>query len=276
MRYRLQFLSSAKWKIRAPFCGVKARALPLKLSLAIIGLISFNKLAYAQNSSPSNSDFDAAFRELKRNDSLQFDFTTVPPPPKAAEMPEWLKAIAQFFEPIFKFIAEIFKVLAPLGTLIFWLGVGAIVMAILYLLVTTLMAANFQGKDKTDDSPAAPLYQPEQAQARILLDEIDALAAQGKYAEAVHTLLFRSIQDIDANRPNVIRRSLTSREIGGLAILTEGARDVFSNIAAIVERSFFGGQDIGKADFDMARADYARLAGQSGQWANADKYGAAL
>jgi len=272
LRYRLQFLSSAKWKIRALFCGVKARALPLKLSLAIIGIISLNRLAYAQNSSSNNSDFDTAFRKLKRNDSLQFDFTMAPPPP---ETPEWIKGLEKFFEPLFKFIAAIFKVLAPLGTLIFWLGVGAIVMAILYLLVTTLMAANFQGKDKTDDSPATPLYQPEQAQARILLDEIDALAAQGKYAEAVHTLLFRSIQDIDANRPNVIRRSLTSREIGGLAILTEGARDVFSNIAAIVERSFFGGQDIGKADFDMARADYARLAGQSGQWANADKYGVA-
>ena len=272
MRYRLQFLSSAKWKIRAPFCGVKARALPLKLSLAIIGIISLNKLAYAQNSSSDKSDFDAAFRELKRNDSLQFDFTTAPPPP---ETPAWLKAIAQFFEPLFKFIGVIFSMLIPLVTIIFWVGIGAFVMAVLYLLVTTIMAANLQRGDKTDDSAAAPLYQPEQAQARILLDEIDALAAQGKYAEAVHTLLFRSIQDIDANRPNVIRRSLTSREIGGLAILTEGARDVFSNIAAIVERSFFGGQDIGKADFDMARADYARLAGQSGQWANADKYGAA-
>ncbi len=228
---------------------------------AIVSGVSFltlNIASYAQDNTASHSDdFTKAFRKLKRNDSLQFDMTTAPPPP---EPPAWLIPIAEI-------IGAIFKVLAPILYILFWLGVGALIMGILYLLITTIMAAQFS-KDKTPKNDTSlPLYQPELARARILLDEIDALAAQGKYAEAVHTLLFRSIQDIDANRPNVIRRSLTSREIGELAILTPNARDVFSNIAFIVERSFFGGQEIGKADFDTARAAYTDLTRQDGQWA---------
>ncbi|MEP1231223.1 MAG: hypothetical protein ABJG88_11145, partial [Litorimonas sp.] len=200
--------------------------------------------------------FAQAFRKLKRNDSLQFEFTQAPPPPKT---PEWLKALGEFISVIFEF-------LGPLLYILFYVGLGALIMGAIYLIVTTIMAARIGSRGKAEDELPTPLYQPEHNQARVLLGEIDALAAQGKYAQAVHVLLFRSIQDIDANRPNVIRRSLTSREIGQLSILTADARTVFSSIAATVERSFFGGQDIGQTEFNAARSAYAQLTDQSGQW----------
>jgi len=215
--------------------------------------------------------FTTAFREIKRNDSLQFDFTNAPPPPPKPETPKWLQAIADFFGDIFGAFGGFFDglsfVFISIFYGIFWLGVGALVMVVLYLLATTIMAADLGSKNQKAEASPPPLYQPKKAQGRILLNEIDALAAQGKYAEAIHTLLFRSIQDIDANRPNVIRRSLTSREIGDLTILTPKARQVFSNIASIVERSFFGGQDIGEANFYTARAAYTELVSQVDQWA---------
>ena len=108
-----------------------------------------------------------------------------------------------------------------------------------------------------------PLYQPAQAQARILLDEVDKLAAEGRFGEAVHTLLFRSIQDIDRNRPNVVRRSLTAREIGSLSVLTAKARTAFSTIAGVSELAHFGGVSVNKTGFETARSAYAELTGQT-------------
>jgi len=89
------------------------------------------------------------------------------------------------------------------------------------------------------------------------------MAADGRFEEAVHELLFRSIQDIDIRRPNTIRRSLTSREIAALKILTPATREAFATIGGVVETSYFGGQKIGKAEFDICRAAYAQFAKKS-------------
>ena len=148
--------------------------------------------------------------------------------------------------------------------IIFWVGLGALGLAALYLIGRAIYETRFAKTDeKSDEDPEVPLYQPAQAQARILLDEVDKLAAEGRYGEAVHTLLFRSIQDIDRNRPNVVRRSLTSREIGSLPVLTQEARTAFSTIAGVSELAHFGGVSVNKAGFETARTAYAELTGQT-------------
>jgi hypothetical protein len=222
-----------------------------------VSIWSVSWLAIAQDKAPINRVDDetlqASFRKLKRNDSLQFELPNAPPAPKT---PGWLKALGEFLN-------SLFSLLAPLLKIVFWIGLGVLIAGALYLLTQTIYTAIQARKDRAVvKTPAVPppLYQPEHKQARILLDEIDALAAQGRYDEAVHTLLFRSIQDIDANRPNVIRRSLTSREIGQLPILTPQAQDAFGTIAQIVEHAYFGGHTIGQTEFDQARAAYASLA----------------
>lgn len=250
--------AAANW--RRPVLSI----LPVLSVLPILSvcLIFISGSARAQSSggdktaSDKADNFTAAFNTLKRNDSLQFELTRSPPPPQT---PKWLEAIGAVFEAIFSFIGGIIQLLTPLLYALFWLGIGAFCMAILYLLITTLLAARLSKRGTKPVKASPALYQPESAQARILLAQVDDLAAQGKYAEAVHRLLFRSIQDIDMNRPNVIRRSLTSREIAELKILTPKSAQVFSNIAATVERAFFGGQNIVKPDFDRVRADYVDL-----------------
>ncbi len=196
-----------------------------------------------------------SFRELKRDESLQFEPADViprkPPSPFA-------RAVSRFF-------LAIFKILIPILELIFWIGLGACAMAVLYMIGRAIYETRFAKpvKKTKDEEPEIPLYEPARAQARILLEEVDRLAGEGKYGEAVHTLLFRSIQDIDRNRPNVIRRSLTAREIGSLTILTLNSRQAFSTIAGVSELSHFGGTPIGKSGFDVARQAYADLTGQS-------------
>lgn len=195
------------------------------------------------------------YRDIKRNDAYQFELADViPPKPQSA----FSRAIGRFFE-------LLFRILAPILRIAFWLGVGALILGALYLIGRAIYETRFatSPKDKDDDTPEIPLYQPAQAQARILLEEVDRLAAEGRYGEAVHVLLFRSIQDIDRNRPNIVRRSLTAREIGQLSILTQNARQAFSTIAGVSELSHFGGTPIGQAGFETARRAYADLTGQT-------------
>ena len=142
---------------------------------------------------------------------------------------------------------------------------GALILGAVYLIGRAVYETRFALPviKKDEDAEEIPLYQPAEAQARILLDEVDRLAAEGRYGEAVHTLLFRSIQDIDRNRPNVVRRSLTSREIGSLSVLTMEARRAFSTIAGVSELAHFGGVSVNEAGFQTARNAYADLTGQT-------------
>ena len=232
-------------------CKAKTRFNSAMLPLAGFAFLSSAAVTYAQ----MTEGFDDAFRRLKRNDNLQFELP-VPPPVDDADKdaPAWLEAIIDVFESIFTF-------LGPFLELIFYgllaLGIGIVI----YYVVRELGLIRLpQRKDaKATEPEAIPLYAPDQDEARVLLESVDALAAAGRFEEAVHTLLFRSIQDIDLKRPNTIRRSLTSREIAGLDILTPEARGAFSLIGKVVESSFFGGQPLGAEDFQKCRAAYEQF-----------------
>lgn len=103
-------------------------------------------------------------------------------------------------------------------------------------------------------------WRPDFAPARSWLEEADALAAQGRFAEAIHHLLFRSIEDIARRRPHLVRPALTSRELAAADAVPNGARGLFARIAALVERSLFGGRAVGPSDWSDARAAYADFA----------------
>ena len=202
----------------------------------------------------SEDDIERAYRAVKRDEDYQYELAE-PIPRKPASAFE--KALGRFFNAIFSFIA-------PLLITIFYLGVGALILGALYLIGRAIYETKFaKPTAKKTEEPDIPLYQPATAQARILLDEVDNLAAEGRYGEAVHTLLFRSIQDIDRNRPNVVRRSLTAREIGNLSVLTSESRTAFSTIAGVSELAHFGGVSVNKAGFETARKAYADLTGQT-------------
>ncbi|RKQ72103.1 hypothetical protein DES40_1440 [Litorimonas taeanensis] len=195
-------------------------------------------------------DFDKAFRRLKSQDHLQFDLPETPPPPKV----DWLDKI---IEPILAFL----KAISPLLELLFWGFVIGGVGLLLYVFTKAVLDMQRSYKQKQNKERAQDsLYRPSTQQALILLKAVDSLAEQGRYAEAVHQLLFRSIQDIGTQKPNMIRRSYTSREISGLSSLAPETRQAFSLIASEVERSHFGGQMLDKQAFERCRKAYAQFA----------------
>jgi hypothetical protein len=105
-----------------------------------------------------------------------------------------------------------------------------------------------------------PVWRIGEEPARQLLGDADALAADGRYSEAAHLLLHRSIAEIDRRRPASVRKALTSRDIAALPAIPSSPADAFRAIVAAVERSLFGGRALDAADWQDCRAAYERFA----------------
>ena len=186
------------------------------------------------------------------------------------ERPEWEPEVQAFepreyrsgSNPIARAIAAFFNAIGPILGYLLTLIVILAILAGVYMVFGDSLSLLGRQKEKVaaPDISVIPDLRPEEARANALLEDADGLAAQGRFAEAVHLLLFRSIDDIQEKRSGVIGRSLTSREIGALSILPDSVRDALSPIIRIVERSFFGGQDVDESGWHMARASYQSFA----------------
>jgi hypothetical protein len=190
--------------------------------------------------------FARAHAALLRDKTLQFEPTVRTPPPP----PEWLKALLKSLEAI-----------APLLTYVFWgfLIVGGAL--ILFFLARELITARWPSLKVNKGPNLGPGdWRPSVAKAKTLLEDADRLAAAGRFAEAVHLILFRSIEDIEGKRPDLIRPALTSRDIAGLEGVPQAVRRTFSEIARVVERSFFGGRPVGADEFAACRKAYEGFA----------------
>ena len=217
---------------------------------------------FAAGPAPSQEALRAAQDRLMRDPSLQFSFDKAPPPPPETHLPHWvlavLRAIGQF--------------IAWIGQGLGWVFVAGLAIALLIILafiVREFISArwpNLLKKKPSKPKPAPEDWRPTAAVARALLEEADKLAAAGRYAEAARLLLHRSIEEIEGRRPRLVRPALTSREISGLQDIPETARSTFAAIAAVVERSFFGGRDVDAAGFAECRRTYEAFA-FPGAWA---------
>ncbi len=152
--------------------------------------------------------------------------------------------------------------LAPIMKYTFYTMLAILVAYILYLVLSSLRLAYFsrQPKKQKEEEVIIPSYRPDEKHAQILLEDAEKLASQGKYDEAVHLLLYRSIQDIEKNHPREIKHSLTSREIALLEILSDKAKDSFSIIGKLVENSYFGGRKLDKTDYIKSIEAYKNFA----------------
>lgn len=184
---------------------------------------------------------------LMGHGELQFDFPKFTPP----QPPQWLIWLGKILAP-----------LAPYLAYIAWAIVVAAAALILFLIVKSLIARGLlpAGRKAEDTEVPLPEWRPARESALLLLSDADGLASQGRYTEAIHLILLRSIQEIGRYRPSVLKPALTSREIGALRELPEAARRAFVSIAQIVERAVFAGGAAGEADYRECRAAYERFA----------------
>lgn len=205
--------------------------------------------------------FDERHKELLAREDLQFSFT----PPEEIILREPQPSA-------FGWLDDFLDAIAPLFTWIFW---GAVVLAgaaLIWFLGREAWAARFSREKKAGDDTQTQVtdFRPEPARAKALLEEADRLAALGRYDEAAHTLLYRSIEDIEERAPQSIRKAQTAREISRLPVLPEAVRAAFAPIIGAVERSWFGGRKLDADSYSLCRKAYADFA-LSASWTPAER-----
>jgi hypothetical protein len=192
---------------------------------------------------------DPAYGETMASEGLQ---TSLPPPEPVPETPMWLLDF-------FRAIGEFFEWSGPALNYLLW-GIGiALVLFIAYRLFPGFAEWVDGLRRKAPEEDLPDYGHAEATVARARLADADALAAEGRFAEAVHLLLYRSVDDIAARRPGLIKPALTSRDLAGSRDLPGIARTAFSRIARAVEVSLFGGQPVDANVWGECRAAYAEL-----------------
>ena len=228
---------------------------------------------HGQATSAAAQRFADAHRALRDDPAIQFGMGPAVPP-KPPEPPAWLKWLFEHLKPVGRFFDWISSLMpaAPLAQFLLWTVIGALALMLVWMIVTRVRSGEWRVPFKKRRARQVAVgelpeeeWAPDFAPAREWLSEADALAARGLYAEAVHHLLFRSVEDIRQKRPQLVRPSLTSRELAAATGIPTIARELFARIAGYVEHSLFGGHPVGADDWMKARAAYADFA-LPGQW----------
>jgi hypothetical protein len=210
--------------------------------------------------------FAAAHHALRVDPSIQFTMQPIKPP---APPPAWLTNLFHWLAhgPIGRFFGWLARFMpdAPFARGLLWVLLAVLAAILLWVIVVRLREGQWRlpRRRRAVAVPAEPeeeAWAPDAAPVRAWLKEADMLAAEGRYAEAVHHLLFRSIEDIARRRPRLVRPALTSRELAAAEAVPVPARDLFARIARLVERSLFGGRPVSVDDWTGARAAYADFA----------------
>ena len=92
------------------------------------------------------------------------------------------------------------------------------------------------------------------------LGDAEALAQQGRFDAAIHTLLLRTLQELARGLPAGVPRSFTSREILAQVSMPGPARDALTELVGAVELCHFGDREPGRADYERCRGHFERFA----------------
>lgn len=192
-----------------------------------------------------------SWEDVRASGDIQF----APVPPKAPQQPPaWLKWLEDHLQ----------EWLSPLGE---WLGMSwpalkwvllGIAALLALLILWRLLAPLLQWRPERPREEE--IWAPDRGEVIALLEDADALAAAGRYDEATHLLLIRSVGQIRAARPGWLGPSSTAREIAALPALPAQARGAFTLIAERVERSLFALRGLDAEDWRAARGAYADFA----------------
>ena len=201
-------------------------------------------------------DAAQAWQRVHADPSIQYAPVNVPPvvPP---EVPGWLESLGRFLRSI---VEPIGRALGMSWPVLQWVMLGLLVVFLLYVIWRLIDSARQNWGSNAREAAVAPEWRPDQAEALALLEDADQLAAEGRFDEATHLLLRRSVQQIASARPQWVRRASTAREIAAIAALPDKARTAFALIAGRVERSLFALRSLDSGDWQAARSAYAEFA----------------
>lgn len=196
-------------------------------------------------------DIAEAWRDVRADESIQY--AQVPMPERAP--PGWFRRFMEWLSDLLSPVAQ------ALVSNWFWLkwallaiGIALLLYGLIRLIAPDLLARRKRQSAEEDD------WTPHQDEVLALLEEADRLASEGRYDEATHLLLKRSVRQIAAARPDIVEPSSTARELSAEPRIPEGARSAFGVIAQRVERSLFALTKLSSDDWQAARDAYADFA----------------
>lgn len=141
---------------------------------------------------------------------------------------------------------------------ILWIAIIIIAVITLMNLKRNLWSSSrsrrFNLGDEEDATPAATAGRMEKAQSAA-----DDLAHSGSFAQAMHTLLLQSVNELRRRLDVFFADSLTSREILQCIQVAPEARAAFTDIITRVEISYFGEREPGREEYEACRRSYERL-----------------
>jgi hypothetical protein len=92
------------------------------------------------------------------------------------------------------------------------------------------------------------------------IGDADELARAGQFAEAIHTLLLRTLIELVRATRTRVPAALTSREILARVPLVPAARTALDALVGAVEVTYFGDDVPGPEDYQRCRAEFQRFA----------------
>jgi Domain of unknown function (DUF4129) len=150
------------------------------------------------------------------------------------------------------------------------LGAGAFLGKVVFTVLIVVVALLILGwilrevvdrrrKSVAEARPETPAAAAAAPQASLSFDDASRLAAEGRYAEAVHALLLAAIRHFAERSRTAIQPSRTSRELVRTLPLGPDAREAFTELVRTVELSLFGGAPVGAADYERNLARFQAL-----------------
>ena len=213
----------------------------------------------AEKQSAANFDLPYAYDSIRADTKTQFEPLALSPP--EPREPSWIE---QALQAVFDWLGESFGpvggAIAAFWPVLQWILIAALAGFVLYLAARLVGPMAKRGAQAESGDEVAAEWKPTQRESLALLEDADALAAQERYDEAVHLLLKRSVGQIADAKPDWVSPSSTARELAALPRLSQGARDAFALISAVVESSLFALQRLSRGDWERARQAYADFA----------------
>lgn len=144
-----------------------------------------------------------------------------------------------------------------LARAIFWTAGGAALVAMVVMLARALANRTRAAKEVVEARTVA--LDPARPVPAVAFEDADRLAAEGRFAEAIHALLLRTLAALAAQGAG-LSASLTSREVVRVAPLTGEARAALAGLVDSVEVSRFGSVVPDAAEYAASRLRFERLA----------------
>lgn len=147
-----------------------------------------------------------------------------------------------------------------LAQVILWVILGAGVVGLVFFLVHELMNRRARLRETSEEGPEVP--EERELEPLVPLDEVEALAAQGRYAEAIHLLLVRVLGWVARHADEPPTEAMTSREIlsdFSTRGVRPGVQGALRDLVDTVEISLFGRQPVDRQIYERCTDQYRKL-----------------